>query len=155
MVDAAHHQTGAAPRQLHLEMTLEAERLVPFRQQFVIDRSMHSMTRGAAFPNRFMLENKRAALGNMAFATNLKLGGEARSAMGYGRAFMRIVAIGTADPAFQHRMVIGQVELAALVQVTIKADLRRFPRIDNVASAATGIHMDAAGAVTGFTAGFE
>jgi hypothetical protein len=48
-------------------------------------------------------------------------------------------------------MVTGQIELAAFVEVTLKADLGGFPRVDNGMGGASGLIVDAARAVTGFT----
>jgi hypothetical protein len=51
---------------------------------------------------------------------------------------MRVVAIGTTDFAFQHRVMMRQLELSADFEVTLEAGLRIFARIDDRACAAAG-----------------
>jgi hypothetical protein len=65
-------------------------------------------------------------------------------------AFMRVVAINATDFAFEHRMPMGQLEFRADLEVALEAGLRRFPRIDDAAGAATGCNVLASGAVTRF-----
>jgi len=48
-----------------------------------------------------------------------------------------------------------QMELATLVQVTGKTDLRRFARIDDGVARAAGLIVNTAGTVAGFTAHIE
>ena len=45
--------------------------------------------------------------------------------------------------AFQNRMGEGQTELAALIQMALKAGLGRTARVDNSASSAAGLVMEA------------
>jgi len=69
-----------------------------------------------------------------------------------GDAFVRLMTIAAAHLAFEDRMVMRQSERCANVQVTLKAGVRRLSRIDDRASAAAGLNVQAAGSVTRFAA---
>ena len=75
------------------------------------------MTANAAFADRFMFEDKRPALGGMALQAGIVVREQGRAATLYtlrkiraaafhGVALVRIVAIGAADLAFEHRMMV-------------------------------------------------
>ena len=153
VIDPADQQSPGGG--LLLEMALEAEGLVPFREQLVVHRPVDRVAGGASFAHGLVLEHKRPALGGVAPAAGLVDSGEGRSHAAHARPFVRIVAVAAAQLAFQHGMMKRQVELAALVQVTIKTDLRRAVRIDDVPSTAARFDVDAAGAVTRFAADLD
>ena len=113
---------------------------------------MRVVTNRAPFSHRLMLEHERPALRGVALSARFVFGGQLRAAA-FGRtAFVRIVTIVATDLAIQDRMTVCQVELSALVQVTLKTNLGRPFRIeDSVISPATLI-MDAARSMTRFTA---
>ena len=64
-----------------------------------------------------------------------------------------VVTIGAAHFAFQHRMMVRQLERRANFQVTLETGLRRLPRIDDrAAAAAAGFNVQTPGAVAIFAA---
>ena len=54
------------------------------------------------------------------------------------------MAIGAAHFAFEHRMVVRQLERRANFQVTLETSFRRLPRINNRVRRATAFDMQAA-----------
>ena len=117
------------------------------------------MARNTTFANRVMLENKRSTLGSMALqaglvsrqesepaATNrlLKIGAAAFDRI----PLVRVVAIDAAHLVFEHRMMMWQLELRPDLQVTLETGVGRFQRVNDVAAAATGLDVFAAGSVT-------
>jgi hypothetical protein len=67
-------------------------------------------------------------------------------------AYMRVVTIGAAHFAFEHRMVVRQLECRANFQVTLETSFRRLTRIDNRMRCASALDVQAARAVTRLTA---
>ena len=65
---------------------------------------------------------------------------------------VRFMAIAAAHLAFQHRMMVRQLKRCANVQVTLKTGVRRLSRVDDRASAATGLNVQTSGTVTRFAA---
>ena len=121
------------------------------------------MTAHAPFAHRFVLKDKRAALRGMTLETSLVVaeqGGAAalealrqiRAAAFDGIAFVRVVAIRAADFAFEHRMMMRQLEFRADLHVALKTRGRRFSRIDNRAFLAAALDVEAARSVTRFAA---
>ncbi len=55
--------------------------------------------------------------------------------------FVRFVAITTAHLAFQHRMMMRQLERRANFQVTLEASVRRLSRVDDRARTAASLDM--------------
>ena len=153
VLNPANEQTAGGG--LLLEMALEAEGLIALSQHLVIDRPMHSVAAGAAFPHRFVLEDKRAALGLVAAAAGVVELGEGAAHATHTGSFMRIVAIAAADAAFWNGVMEREIKLAALVEVAIKANLRGAARVDDVAPPAPSIDVDAAGTVARFATDFE
>src|SRR5436190_22288734 len=62
------------------------------------------------------------------------------------------MAVSTAHLAFEHGMMIRQVELAALVQMALKAGLRRFTRVDDGVARAARLIVKTARTVAGLAA---
>ena len=60
---------------------------------------------------------------------------------------MRIMTVDAAHFAFQHRMVVRQLERRANFQVTLETSLRRLPRIDDRTSPAAGFNVQTPGPV--------
>jgi hypothetical protein len=61
--------------------------------------------------------------------------------------FVRFVAITTAHFAFQHRMMMRQLERRANFQVTLEASVRRLSRVDDRACTAASLDMQTPRAV--------
>ena len=139
-------------RGLLLEMALEAKGLIARHQQALIHRTVRLVAGGAAFAQRLVLEHKRAELHRVAFAARFILRQQGRPTALHGRPFVRIMAISATDLPFQNRVMVRQVELSALVQVTLETGLRRSARINDGVARATGLIVQAAGAVAGLAA---
>ena len=65
---------------------------------------------------------------------------------------MRVMAVAATHLAFEHRMMVRQVELSALVQMALKTGLRRFARVDDGVARATRLIVQAARPVAGLAA---
>ena len=124
--DKNHSRSG-----LLLEMALQAKRVVPLHQHLLIHGAMHRMAGGAAFAHRLVLEDKGTALRRVAPCAGVRLRCVRERAAMSGVAFVRIVAVAATHLPFQDRMVIRQVELAALVEMTLKAGLWRLAGIQD------------------------
>jgi hypothetical protein len=61
---------------------------------------------------------------------------------------MRVVTIGAAHFAFQHRVMMRQLELRPDFQVTLETSLRRLTRIDNSVRRASALYVQAPGTMT-------
>lgn len=110
-----------------------------------------------------MLEHKRAALRGVALHTSLVVaeqGGAAtpdalrqiRSAAFHPVALVRIVAIGASHLAFEHGMMMRQLERRPHLGVTGKAGRGRFARVNDLAPFAAARDMETARSVTTFAA---
>ena len=102
---------------LLLEMAFEAEGRVSLGEHPLVHRSVRRMAADAAFADRFVFENERAALGRVTLETGVVLaqqhGAAAFHALRKIRAaafdrvaLVRVVAIGAAHFAFEHRMMM-------------------------------------------------
>jgi len=100
------------------------------------------MTDYTTLPHRLVLVNKGAALGRMTLKASLVSAQESKAAafehlLNIGPATLdgntdvRVVAIGAAHFAFQHRMVVRQLKLRSHFQVTLETSFRRLTRIDD------------------------
>ena len=67
-------------------------------------------------------------------------------------ALMRVMAIGAAHSAFEHRMVVRQLERCSYFQVALETSLRIFPRIDDGVRRATALDVQTARPVAGLAA---
>src|SRR6476619_1757286 len=109
----------------------------------------------AAFAQGVVLENKRSSLRSVTLETGLvraKQGDAATfdrlrktGAPAFDRgAFVRVMAIGATNSAFQDRMVMRQLELSSHFQVTLETGIRRFSRIDDRVRPTAALHVQAA-----------
>ena len=133
---------------LLLEVALEAERMVPLHQHLLIHRSMHRVAGGASLAHGFVLEDKRPALRRVTPPACFRFRPVRERATVCGIAAVRIVAITATHLALHHRMVMGQVKLAALVEMALKTSFGRFFRIENGVTGAARLGMKAARPVT-------
>ncbi len=133
-------------------MALETKIRVSGLEHLVIDRSVGIMAGGAAFAHRFMLENKRSALGSMASAAGVVLGQQGSSPAADSRSLVGVVTIAATDLSIQHRMAVGQLKLPLFVQVTLEAGFGCAFGIDNGMVRTTALAMNAAWAVARFAA---
>jgi hypothetical protein len=116
---------------LLLEMALQAERLVSFVQQPLVHRAVWRMARKATLTHGLMLKNKWAALRGVALEASLVLAQESKATaferlLNIGPATLDcdtdvwIMAISAAHFAFQHRMMMRQLEACPHVKVTLE-----------------------------------
>ena len=145
--------TRAASGALHLGVTLQAEVRIVLDQELSIDRAMRTMAHDTAFAHRLMLEGKRAGL----FAVTLGATfveprhGQSTRRLENVKA-VRVVALDAVDPAFDHRVVLRQVEFGVSFEMTLEAGGCVLSGIHNELTAASARRdMFAAGAVAGFT----
>lgn len=142
----------APGRGLLLEMALETEVGAAGDEHLVVHGAVDAVARGTAFADGLMFEHEGPALRGVALVAGLVLGDQGGAAP-LGVAAVRIVAIGAGHfTAFQGVMV-REIELAALVQMTLETDLRGATGIDDVLAAAPGLAMQAAGTVARFASG--
>ena len=137
---------------LLLEMAFDTKRCVAFIQQALVDGAVRRMADGATLAHRLVFVDKRAALLRVTFEAGLVFAHE-RKPTGFerllnicrrtfdGDPFMRLMTIGTTHFAFEHRMVMWQLECRANFQVALKAGFRRLARIHDGARAAASLHM--------------
>jgi len=106
---------------LLLEMAFETQRGVALGEHALVHRAMRRMATDAAFADRLVFEDERAALGGVTLETGFVVaqqhGAPAFHALRHigatafdGVAAMRIVAIGAAHFAFEDRMMMRQLE---------------------------------------------
>jgi hypothetical protein len=65
---------------------------------------------------------------------------------------MRVVTIGAAHFALEHRMMVRQLKRRANFQVTLETSFRRLTRIDNSVRRTSALYVETAGTVAGLTA---
>ena len=134
MIDVA--DKNSAGFSLLLEMAVQTERCVARDEHSLVDRAVRRMTDDAALAQRFVFEHERPALRGVtletgfvsaekseatAFERLLRIGSTAFD----GLALVRVMTITAAHLAFEHRMVMRQLELRAHIQVTLKTSFRR------------------------------
>jgi hypothetical protein len=145
-------------RFLLLEMAFQAKRRVTFVEQPLVDGAVRRMADHAALTHRLVLVHKGTALRGVALEASLVSTQESETAaserlLNVGAAafdrdaLMRVVTIGAAHFAFQHRMVVRQLELCPDFQVTLETSFRRLPRINDRMGRATALDVQTARAV--------
>lgn len=135
-----------------LGVAFEAEIVVALNEQLRVDRAVDVVTGDAAFAEGFVFEDVGASLFFVALRAGL-VDASDELAGGFVDVFaVRVMAGGAIEPAFLERVVVLQTEFRFLVEVTLETVGRIFAGEDEFAFAAAGIHVQAAGAVTGFAA---
>ena len=148
---------------LFLEMAFQAKRCVAFVEQSLVDGAVGGMADHATLTQCLMLVNKRAALLGVtleagfvsaqkskaaAFERLLNIGATA-----FDRdSLVRVVTIGATHFAFQHRMVVRQLECRANFQVTLETSFRRLTRIDDRVRRASAFYVQTSRPMTRLTA---
>jgi len=110
-----------------------------------------------------VLVNKRAALLGVALKTRFISTQESQAAAFErlldvgpapfdGDSFVRVVTIGAAHLAFEHRMVVRQLERRTNFQVTLETSVRRLARIDDSMRRAAALDVQTAGTMAGLAA---
>jgi len=145
-------------RSLLLEMTFQAKRGVAFVQQSLIDGTVGRMADHTTLTQCLVLINPRAPLLGVALKASFVSAQESKPTgfevllnvcrCAFDRdSLVRVVTIGAAHFAFEHRMVVRQLERRANFQVTLETSLRRLPRIDDRTSPAAGFNVQTPGPV--------
>lgn len=136
---------------LLLEVAFEAKVLVSLRQELVVNCSMRVMAGCAAFPDGFMLENKRPALSNVTLGAGVGLRSESkRSAMSRLPA-VRVVAITATHLPVADRMVMRQLKAPFHFQVARETNFRIPVGIDDGIARPARLVVDATGTVATLT----
>jgi hypothetical protein len=136
---------------LVLEVALEAEGGVAFSEKLFVHGTMGLVTNEAAFAGGFVFVDERAALDGVTLEAGFIFTHERSSSGDNGVALVRIVAITAGHFAVEHRMSMGEVELAAFIQVAIETDFGGFVRVNDRVTSAAGLVVEAGGPVAGFT----
>ncbi len=148
---------------LLLEMAFDTKRSVALIQETLVDGAVRRMADDATLAQRFMLVDKRAALLRVTLEAGLVFAQERKTAgfeflldicrRAFNRdAFVYLMTIGAAHLAFEHRMVVRQLERRAHFQMTLETSLRIFPRIDDRVRRATAFNVQTSGPVARFAA---
>jgi hypothetical protein len=114
-------QNFAAGR-LPLEMTFQAQIGIAFRQHLGVDAAVRAVAGSAAFPDGFVLKHEDPLLCFVAMGAVFLLRKQLRAAAGMGDALMRRMTLNTSHPAFRHRMMIRQIELAPDIEMALITD---------------------------------
>lgn len=139
---------------LDLGVALQAEVQVALDHELRVERTVRLMAGGASFAHGFMLEHKWASLIAVTIGAAFVQSGHGQSA---GR-LPNIVAVGimtvaATHAAFEHRMVLRQIELRMRRQMTLEAGCGIAARIDDQITCTGRRHMAATWTVTRFAAG--
>ena len=108
---------------LLLEMTFQAQGRIAFLEHPGIHRPVDRVAGRATLAHRFVLENERTALSRVTPATSVEFRGQGGAAADDCAALVRIMAVAATDLAFEDRMMMREIELAALVQVALETGL--------------------------------
>ena len=120
---------------LLLEMAFDTKRRVALIQQTLVDGAVGRMADGATLAQRLMLVDKRAALLRVTLEAGL-VSAQERKTAGFEfllnicrraldrDAFVYLMTIRAAHLAFEHRMMMRQLECGANFQVTLKTCFR-------------------------------
>jgi hypothetical protein len=82
---------------LLLKVALQAQDVIALGQHLWIDRAVRTVAGGATLAHRFVFEDERASLGDVAFAARFLFGRKCRPSPNDGLPFVRIVTIGATD----------------------------------------------------------
>ena len=123
-------------------------------QHLVVDRAVGVVAGRAAFlPDSSVLIDKRTGLLGVAADAGLSRSRESGATTADRVALVDIVAVHAAHLAGQDRVGVGQAHFAALFKMALEAGLRRLARIYDASGSASGLDVDAAGAVAGLASG--
>ena len=143
---------------LLLKMAFDAKRRVALIQETLVDGAVRRMADGATLAQRFMLVDKRAALLRVTLEAGLVFAQERKTAgfeflLNICRraldrdAFVHFMTIRAAHFAFQHRMMVRQLERRANFQVTLETGFRRLSWIYDGAGASARFDVQTPGTV--------
>lgn len=148
MVHAADQQLS---RRLLLEMTLQAERLIPRLQHLFVHRAVGVVTGDTSLAHCLVLENKRSLLRDVAADAGVIHRRQLRARPKHRLAAVRLVAIDTRHLPSQDRVAVGKIKLTAFVEVTLETRFGGTPRVHDGAGRPAALHVRAGRAMAGFT----
>lgn len=139
-------------RALRLRVALEAKIVVALDDELGVDRAVRVVADGAAFAQRFVLEDEGFGLVAMALRAGLVEAGHGETGGGFQHVGpVRVVALDAIHSAFDDLMMLRQIEFGVGFQMTIETSGRVFAGIENKFAATTAdLDVLAARAVTGF-----
>ena len=138
-------------RALRLGMATETKVGIIVHQQLFIDGTVGVMTNRAAFAQRLVLKDKWPCLRLVTVRTTLILPRHCQASLRFEDvSAVGIVAIHAIHIAFNHRMMLGQIEFSLRVEMALETGRRIFSRIDNEAGRASAPDMFAARTMAGF-----
>jgi hypothetical protein len=138
---------------LVLRVAAQAKIGVVINEHFLVDGAVRVVADGATFVHGFVFEDERPRLVLMALRATLVLPGHCQASSRFKDiAAMRIVAVHAVHVTFNDRMMLGQIEFALHIEMTLKAGVGLFAGIDDELCFAAGPDVLAAGSMTGFTA---
>jgi hypothetical protein len=139
----------AGARLRSLRVAFQAQVIVPLDQHFGVNRTVRVMANDAALPQRLMFIDERLGLLAMTRSARLVEPRHGQAAPWFADVqTVRIVALDAIHFVFEHRMMLGQIELGVRLQMTIKTRRRIFAGIHDVfAASPTGGDVQAAGPV--------
>ena len=139
---------------LLLEVTLQTEVGVAGLEHLRVHGAVRIVAGDAAFAGGFVLEDVGAGLGSVTFDATAVDAVKLRSAFGDRSTLVRVVTVTATHLAVHHGMAEGEIEFAALIQVTLEAGLRRVAGIDDRAGLATRFYVERGRAVAGLATDF-
>lgn len=113
--------TRSADSRVTLGVALHAKRRVALREHLIIHRSVWIVANRATIASGFMLKGEGASLLSVTLHTTIVHPFQLGATGG-----MRIVTVGTAHFAVQHRVGVWQHELSLLIKVTLEAGIGIF-----------------------------
>lgn len=141
---------------LHLCVAAQTKICVGLNEQHPVDGTVRIVAGHAAFAHRFMLKNERSRLLAMTLRARFILPRHEQSARRFENVIaVRVVALHAIHVAFDDRMMRRQFKFRVNFQMAAKTGFGIFVRIDDELTLAAGFDVAAAGAVTGFAAGFR
>jgi len=155
MIDLADKKTlRAGGRALDLGVTFQAQIIVPLDQHFGVDRTVRGVANRTAFSQRFVFVDYRPALFPMALRATFIQASHGQAARGFHDVHaVRVMAMHAIQFAFDHRVMLRQVELRVDFQMTREARRGIASRIDNeFAAPAARSDVFAPSAMARFTA---
>jgi len=144
---------------LLLEVAFKAQDVIALGEHPRVDRTVRLVAGSTALAHRFVLEDKGAALGNVAFAAGLLLSGERRTATNNRLTLVWIMTVRATDPLLcadrtrmrtvEHRMRVREAKFTTLVEMTLKTGFRRAVWIDYRMRGAARLFVNAARTMAG------
>src|SRR6266568_1689514 len=138
-------------------MASQAKVRVACHEHFTVHRAVRVMAHGAAFAQRLVVEDIGPGLLAMTLRAALVMPrhGQTTSRL-ENISPVRVVALDAIHAAFNHRMMLRQIEFGLGIQMTLKAGSRVFARVDDESSTtASCLDVFASRPVTGLAPGFS